>query len=59
MQGEELYIAYIYIYIVITGSTDEFLAIKFNLINKFALRCCIFSFCLYYLFYYDFIMILL
>lgn len=57
MQGEELYIAYIYIYIVITGSTDEFLAIKFNLINKFALRCCIF--CLYYLFYYDFIMILL
>lgn len=33
MQGEELYIVYMYIYIVITGSTDEFLAIKFNLIN--------------------------
>lgn len=33
MQGEELYIVYMYIYIVITGFTDEFLAIKFNLIN--------------------------
>lgn len=32
MQGEELYI--VYMYIVITGSTDEFLAIKFNLINE-------------------------